>query len=120
MFHSPYSSLCALSIGIPKIQFPTLPYLIGIRIGPIPLTLLRTLSPSLIEPITIIIHASLITSIVPKSMKPSYITPIIKKLPLTTRTCRAIDPSPSFHQSQDLGANCICSTYKLHHYQFNY
>ena len=45
------------------------------------------------------IHASLITSIVPKSMKHSYITPIIKKLPLTTRTCRDIDPYPSFHQS---------------------
>ena len=64
----------------------------------IPRTLLRTLSPLLIVPITTIIHASLITSIVPKYMKHSYITPIIKKLPLTTRTCRAIDPSLSFHQ----------------------
>ena len=66
---------------------------------PIPLTLLHTISPSLIEPITMSIHASLIASIVPKSKKHSYITPIIKKLPLTTRTCRAIDTSPSFHQS---------------------
>ena len=65
----------------------------------IPLTLLRTSSPSLIEPITMIIHASLITSIVPKYMKHSYITPIIKKLLLTTRTCRYIDQSPSIHQS---------------------
>ena len=68
-------------------------------LDPIPLTLLRTLSPLLIEPLTMIIHASLITSIVPKYMKHSYITPIIKILPLTTRTCRAIEPYPSFHHS---------------------
>ena len=49
----------------------------------IPLTLLGTLSPSLIEHITMIIHASLITSILPKSMKHSYITPIIKKTTLS-------------------------------------
>ena len=52
-------------------------------LDPIPLTLLRTLSPLLIEPITMIIHASLITSIVPNSMKHSYITPIIKKTTLS-------------------------------------
>ena len=68
-------------------------------LDPIPLTLLRALSPSLIEPITMIIHASLITPIVPKFMKHSYITPTIKKIPLTTRTCRSIETSPSFHQS---------------------
>ena len=86
---------------------PTRPYVLSLMaslksnspLDLIPLTLLRTLSPLLIEPITMIIHASLITSIVPKSMKHSYITPIIKKLPLATRTSRAIDPSPSFHQS---------------------
>ena len=86
---------------------PTRPYVLSIMVSlkshspldPIPLTLLHTLSPSLIEPITMIIHASLISSIVPKSMKHSYITPIIKKLTLATQTCRAIDPSPSFHQS---------------------
>ena len=83
---------------------PTCPYVLSLMaslksnspLDPIPLTLLRTLSPLLIEPITMIIHAFLIISIVPKSMKHSYITPIIKKLPLTTRTCRAIDPSPAF------------------------
>ena len=52
-------------------------------LDPIPLTLLRTLLPLLIEPITMIIHASLITSIVPKSMKHSYITPIIKQTTLS-------------------------------------
>ena len=86
---------------------PTCPYVLSLMVSlksnspldPIPLTLLRTLSPSLIEPIIMIIHASLITSIVPKSMKHSYITPIIKKLPLATRTCRAIDTSPRFQQS---------------------
>ena len=67
-------------------------------LDPIPLTLLHILSPSFIEPITMIIHASLITFIVPKSIIHSYITPIIKKLPLSSRTCRAIHPSPSFHQ----------------------
>ena len=59
-------------------------------LDPIPLTLLRILSPSLIAHITMIMHASLITFIVPKSMKHSYITQVIKKLPLTTRTCRPI------------------------------
>ena len=70
---------------------PTRPYVLSLMaslksnspLDPIPLTLLRTLSPLLIEPITMIIHASLITSIVPKSMKHSYITPIIKKTTLS-------------------------------------
>ena len=52
-------------------------------LDPIPLTLLRTLSPSLIESIILVMHASLITSIVPKFMKYSYITPIIKKTTLS-------------------------------------
>ena len=68
-------------------------------LDPIHLSLLCTLSLSLIEPITIILHASLITSIVSTYLKHSYTTPKIKKLLLTTRTCRAIDPSPNFHQS---------------------
>ena len=66
---------------------PTRPYVLTLLaslksnspLDPISLTLLRTYSPSLIEPITMIIHASLIISIAPKSMKHSYITPIIKK-----------------------------------------
>ena len=71
--------------------FPTRPYVFSLMsslksnslLDPIPLTLIRTISPSLIEPIIMIIHASLITSIVPKSMKHSYITPIIKKTTLS-------------------------------------
>ena len=43
---------------------------------PIPLNLLRSLSPSFIGLITEIIHRSLISSIVPHSMKYSYIIPI--------------------------------------------
>ena len=70
---------------------PIRPYVVSLMaslksnspLDPIPLTLLRTLSPLLIEPIIMISHASLITSIVPKSMKHSYITPIIKKTTLS-------------------------------------
>ena len=46
---------------------------------PIPLNLLRTLSPYLIDIITCIIRISLSSSIVPQSMKYAYITPILKK-----------------------------------------
>ena len=117
MFISPYSYHCALSNGIPKIQFP---------IDSIHLTSFRTLSPSLIEPITMIIHASLINSIVQKSMKYSYITPIIKK---TTRTCRDINQSPSLHQSLrswnelyliNLYTTSLINKLSINHYQFNY
>ena len=45
-------------------------------LDPIPLNLLRSLSPSFIGLITEIIHRSLISSIVPHSMKYSYIIPI--------------------------------------------
>ena len=68
---------------------PTHPYVLSLMaslnskspLDPIPLTLLHTISSSLIETIAMIIYASLITSIVPKSMKHSYITPIIKNYP---------------------------------------
>ena len=45
-------------------------------LDPIPLNLLRSLSPYFIGLITEIIHRSLISSIVPHSMKYSYIIPI--------------------------------------------
>ena len=67
-------------------------------LDPIPLTLLRTLSPSLIELITMFIHASIITSIVPKTMKHSYITRIIKTT-LNHSNLSTINPSLSFDQS---------------------
>ena len=62
---------------------PTRPYVLSLMaslksnspLDHIPLTLLRTLSPLSIAPITMIIHASLITSIVPKSMTVTHISP---------------------------------------------
>ena len=70
---------------------PTHPYVLSLMaslksnspLDHMPLTLLRTLSPLLIESITMIIHTSLIISIVSTSMKHSYITPIIKKTTLS-------------------------------------
>ena len=66
---------------------PTRPYMLSLMaslksnspLHHIPLTLLRTLSPSLIELITMSIHASLITYIVPKSMKTLLYHPHYKK-----------------------------------------
>ena len=51
-------------------------------LDPIPLNLLRSLSPYFIGLITEIIHRSLILSIVPHSMKYSYIIPILKQTTL--------------------------------------
>ena len=51
-------------------------------LDPIPLNLLRSVSPSFIGLITEIIHISLISSIVPHSMKYSYVIPIKKKTTL--------------------------------------
>ena len=48
-------------------------------LDPVPLNLLRILSPYLIDIITGIIRVSLSSSIVPQSMKYAYITPILKK-----------------------------------------
>ena len=48
-------------------------------LDPLPLNLLRILSPYLIDIITGIIRVSLSSSIVPQSMKYVYITPILKK-----------------------------------------
>ena len=48
-------------------------------LDPIPLNLLRILSPYLIDIITVIIRVSLSLSIVPQSMKYAYITSILKK-----------------------------------------
>ena len=48
-------------------------------LDPIPLTLLRSSISYLIIPITNIFRSSLISSVVPPSMKQAYITPIIKK-----------------------------------------
>ena len=48
-------------------------------LDPVPLVLLRSISPYIIGLITNIINVSLITSTVPQSMKHSYITPLLKK-----------------------------------------
>ena len=48
-------------------------------LDPLPLNLLRILSPYLIDIITGIIRLSLSASIIPQSMKYAYITPILKK-----------------------------------------
>ena len=46
---------------------------------PVPLCLFNSISPYLIGFITDIINLSLITAVVPQSMKYSYITPLLKK-----------------------------------------
>ena len=55
-------------------------------LDPVPLVLIRSISPYIIGLITNIINVSLITSTVPQSMKHSYITPLLKKPTLNTQT----------------------------------
>ena len=62
-------------------------------LDPIPLNLLHSLSPSFIGLITEIIHRSLISSIVPHSMKYSYIIPILKKTTLDQSNLSSYRPN---------------------------
>ena len=61
-------------------------------LDPISLNLLRSLSPYFIGLITEIIHRSLISSIVPHSMKYSYIIPILKKTTLDQSNLSSYSP----------------------------
>ena len=62
-----------------------------------------------------IIHALLITSIVLKSMKHSYITPIIKKISLTTQTYRTFSQLSSISKTLET----IVSTQLIHYITTN-